>query len=556
MDVNQFGPRLSFFLDCGLDIEYLALARVCRKIWAVGMRDVFGADRRAQILKLHTQTSGRSLIAAEWKNNITRTALELTLACMNATNSCHSNAADEPFTTPSEEYATIAAHAQAILLEESGLFRHMMNPMAGSPGMKAVGDAVEAAILEEFREIDRQGGVQAAVERRYQRSQIQASAHQLERQIYDGTRPVVGLNRYANPDEPWPEISMIRTRQGSQAAPVGPPARFREAPRGRLRTRAGRAGRRGRLRRQRVRGTHRHCGTLFPGPDHHAAARNRRPLPPDGVTGVSGGACLHSGSHVRAISVMIGHRPMEAIFSDPAALKRLSPLLQWSAIGLVALGALAQTAKHLVDLRERSLSAALAEANDDARSKKEAALQAALAKEAALQAALAKAKSDYDKLAAASKDWQDRVSKAEAQVPKFDERGRIVAGPNAAYPTEFSEGIAKAERMLSTGDLDGAYQIAKDLLAKKDDFGLAYFILAIVEGERKHVDISETYLKKAMSCGVDDWHQALCLYSLAEIALDRGQEAASYDYIRQAHAKAPNDPHIQAAYEKLPDEYR
>ncbi len=211
MDVNQFGPRLSFFLDCGLDIEYLALARVCRKIWAVGMRDVFGADRRAQILKLHTQTSGRSLIAAEWKNNLTRTAIELTLACMNATNSCHSNAADEPFTTPSEEYARIAAHAQAILLEESGLFRHMMNPMAGSPGMKAVGDAVEAAILEEFREIDRQGGVLAAVDRRYQRSQIQASAHTMERQIYDGTRPVVGLNRYANPDEPWPEVSMIRT---------------------------------------------------------------------------------------------------------------------------------------------------------------------------------------------------------------------------------------------------------------------------------------------------------------------------------------------------------
>ena len=141
------------------------------------MRDIFGANRRAQILKLHTQTSGRSLIAAEWKNNLTRTAIELTLACMNATNSCHSNAADEPFTTPSEEYARLAAHCQAILLEESGLFRHMMGTLPGSPGMKIVGEAVEAAILEEFREIDRQGGVQAAVERRYQRSQIQASAH-------------------------------------------------------------------------------------------------------------------------------------------------------------------------------------------------------------------------------------------------------------------------------------------------------------------------------------------------------------------------------------------
>ena len=211
MDVNVFGPRLSFFLDCALDIEYVALARVCRKIWAIGIRDVFGGEKRAQILKLHTQTSGRSLIAADWRNNLTRTALELMLACMNATNSCHSNSADEPFTTPSEEYARYAAHAQAILLEESGLFKHMMNTLQGSPGMKMVGNAVEEAILEEFREIEQQGGVIGAVERRYQRSQIQASGHLLERQIYDGTRPVIGLNRYHNPNEGWPEIHMIRT---------------------------------------------------------------------------------------------------------------------------------------------------------------------------------------------------------------------------------------------------------------------------------------------------------------------------------------------------------
>src|ERR1700731_361115 len=168
--VEQCGPRLSFFLDCGLDVEYVALARVCRKIWAIGIRDVYHGDERAQKLKLHTQTSGRSLVAADWKNNLTRTAIELVLACMNATNSCHSNAADEPFTTPSEEYARYAAHAQAILLEESGLFKHMMNPLQGSPGMKMVGKAVEEAILEEFREIEHQGGVIGAVERRYQRS--------------------------------------------------------------------------------------------------------------------------------------------------------------------------------------------------------------------------------------------------------------------------------------------------------------------------------------------------------------------------------------------------
>jgi methylmalonyl-CoA mutase cobalamin-binding domain/chain len=211
MDVNEFGPRLSFFLDCGLDVEYLALARVCRRLWAIGMRDVFGADDRAQRLKLHTQTSGRSLVAHEFKNNLTRTAVELMLAYMNSTNSCHSNSADEPFTTPSEEYVRLAAQAQAILLEESGLFKHVMNLLSGSPGMKAVERAVGDAVLAEFREIDRLGGVLAAVEHRYQRSQIQAAAHRYERQIYDGTRPIIGLNRYRAEGEAHLEVPIVRT---------------------------------------------------------------------------------------------------------------------------------------------------------------------------------------------------------------------------------------------------------------------------------------------------------------------------------------------------------
>ena len=105
-------------------------------IWAIGMRDVFGAGRPAQRFKVHTQTSGRSLVAGEFKNNLTRTAIELMLSYINGTNSCHSNSADEPFTTPSEEYVRLAAHAQAILLEESGLFKHTMNLLAGSPGMR------------------------------------------------------------------------------------------------------------------------------------------------------------------------------------------------------------------------------------------------------------------------------------------------------------------------------------------------------------------------------------------------------------------------------------
>jgi len=217
LEVKRFGPRLSFFLDCGLDIEYVALARVCRKLWAIGMRDVFGADPPAQLFKLHTQTSGRSLIAQESKNNLTRTAIELVLACLNATNSCHSNSADEPFTTPSEEYVRLAANSQAILLEESGLFKFMMNTLTGSPGVKIVERAVEEGILAEFREVDRLGGVLPAIDQRYQRSQIQAAAHRYEQQINDGTRPIIGLNRYCDETSAAPAVKVVRTpRQKKQ----------------------------------------------------------------------------------------------------------------------------------------------------------------------------------------------------------------------------------------------------------------------------------------------------------------------------------------------------
>ena len=226
--VDQFGPRLSFFLDCALDAEYIALARVSRRIWAIGMRDVFGAGPKAQLYKLHTQTSGRSLIAAEFKNNLTRTAAELVLAYMNATNSCHSNSADEPFTTPSEEWIRLAAHGQAILLEESGIFKHTMNMLSGSPGMKAVERVVEAAILNEFRDIERLGGVLAAVEERYQRSQIQNAAHRYEQQIYDGTRPIIGLNRYRDGADDIPDVKLARTPRSKQQLQVDRLAKFKK----------------------------------------------------------------------------------------------------------------------------------------------------------------------------------------------------------------------------------------------------------------------------------------------------------------------------------------
>ena len=226
--VDQFAPRLSFFLDCGLDVEYIALARASRRIWAIGMRDVFGASHKGQMFKLHTQTSGRSLVAAEFKNNLTRTAAELMLAYMNGTNSCHSNSADEPFTTPSEEWIRLAAHGQAILLDESGIFKHTMNMLTGSPGMKAVERAVEAAMLEEFRRIEELGGVLPAIEHRYQRAQIQTAAHRYEEQIYNGTRPIIALNKYNDRKNEMPEVKMVRTPKGKKQLQVDRLAKFKK----------------------------------------------------------------------------------------------------------------------------------------------------------------------------------------------------------------------------------------------------------------------------------------------------------------------------------------
>ena len=281
--VDEFGPRLSFFLDCGLDVEYIALTRVSRRIWAIGMRDVFGAGHKAQMFKVHTQTSGRSLVAAEFKNNLTRTAAELMLAYMNGTNSCHSNSADEPFTTPSEEWIRLAAHGQAILLEESGIFKHTMNMLSGSPGMKAVERAVEAAILEEFREIERLGGVMGAVENRYQRSQIQTAAHRYEQQIYDGTRPIIALNKYRNRRR---RDAGVRARPDAarETATAGrSPEEVQDEERRQSGAGARETGRRRGDRRELLPGLAGSGGGLLVRPDHWTPAGSRRAFPADGV---------------------------------------------------------------------------------------------------------------------------------------------------------------------------------------------------------------------------------------------------------------------------------
>jgi methylmalonyl-CoA mutase len=184
------------------------------------MRDVFAAPEKARLLRLHTQTSGRSLVSAAFRNNLTRTAAELMVAYAGNTNSCHSNSADEPFTTPTEEYVRLASQAQSILPEESGLFRHLMNLFTGGPAMAELERRVEEGIREVLREIDALGGVMPAVEQRYFRSRIQEAAHRYERQIADGTRAVIGLNRYRDESETPPAVPLARTPAESRQRQV------------------------------------------------------------------------------------------------------------------------------------------------------------------------------------------------------------------------------------------------------------------------------------------------------------------------------------------------
>jgi len=141
------------------------------------------------------------------------------LSYLNCTNSCHSNSADEPFTTPTEEYVRLASHAQSILLEETGIFKHTMNVLSGSPGLLILERRVERAVLDVFREIDTLGGVLAAMEQRYQRSKIQEAAHRYEEQIYAGGRPIIGLNKYADAG-PVPRVALARTPPRKQRLQV------------------------------------------------------------------------------------------------------------------------------------------------------------------------------------------------------------------------------------------------------------------------------------------------------------------------------------------------
>ena len=198
MHIDDFAPNLSFFFSNGMDPEYTVLGRVARRLWAVAMREKYGANERSQKLKYHIQTSGRSLHAQEIQFNDIRTTLQALIAVYDNCNSLHTNAFDEAITTPTEESVRRAMAIQLIINREWGLAKNE-NPNQGAFIIDELTDLVEEAVLKEFEAISERGGVLGAMETGYQRGKIQEESMFYEHKKHDGSYPIIGVNTFRNP---------------------------------------------------------------------------------------------------------------------------------------------------------------------------------------------------------------------------------------------------------------------------------------------------------------------------------------------------------------------
>jgi isobutyryl-CoA mutase len=209
MHVDDFAPNLSFFFSNGMDPEYTVLGRVARRVWAVTMRDRYGANERSQKLKYHIQTSGRSLHAQEMAFNDIRTTLQALCAIYDNANSLHTNAYDEAVTTPTAESVRRAMAIQLVINREWGLAGND-NPLQGSYVVEELTDLVEEAVLAELEAISARGGVLGAMETGYQRGRIQDESLRYEQGKHDGSIPIVGVNTFRNPaGDPAPEVQEL-----------------------------------------------------------------------------------------------------------------------------------------------------------------------------------------------------------------------------------------------------------------------------------------------------------------------------------------------------------
>ncbi|MEJ6775716.1 MAG: methylmalonyl-CoA mutase family protein [Crocinitomicaceae bacterium] len=195
MDINLFGPNLSFFFSNGIDPEYAVIGRVARRIWAKALKEKYGANERSQMLKYHIQTSGRSLHAQEISFNDIRTTLQALYAIYDNCNSLHTNAYDEAITTPTEESVRRAMAIQLIINNELGLAKNE-NPLQGSFIIEELTELVEEAVMIEFDRITDRGGVLGAMETMYQRGKIQEESMHYEMLKHNGEYPIIGVNTF------------------------------------------------------------------------------------------------------------------------------------------------------------------------------------------------------------------------------------------------------------------------------------------------------------------------------------------------------------------------
>jgi isobutyryl-CoA mutase len=213
MAIDDVAPSLSFFFSNGMDPEYTVLGRVARRIWAVALRDRYGADERSQKLKYHIQTSGRSLHAQEMAFNDIRTTLQALCAVYDNANSLHTNAYDEAVTTPTDESVRRALAIQLVINREWGLAQNE-NPLQGSFVVEELTDLVEEAVLAELEAISERGGVLGAMETGYQRGRIQDDSMLYEQRKHDGTLPIVGVNTFLGPDaDAAPAVELARSTE-------------------------------------------------------------------------------------------------------------------------------------------------------------------------------------------------------------------------------------------------------------------------------------------------------------------------------------------------------
>jgi isobutyryl-CoA mutase len=214
MKIDDFAPNLSFFFSNGMDPEYTVMGRVARRIWAVAMRDRYGANERSQKLKYHVQTSGRSLHAQEVQFNDIRTTLQALIAIYDNCNSLHTNAFDEAITTPTEDSVRRAMAIQLIINREWGLAKNE-NPNQGAFVIDELTDLVEEAVLKEFEAISSRGGVLGAMETGYQRGKIQEESLYYEHKKHDGSYPIIGVNTFRNPhgDSSPQKLELIRSTE-------------------------------------------------------------------------------------------------------------------------------------------------------------------------------------------------------------------------------------------------------------------------------------------------------------------------------------------------------